>query len=461
MSFDPTLADIRFGCGLSPNIAPADNVESILAGLQANDRMSVRFPIEEFPEFRKRMVERESVAKQLRKLRGTEEGKALTKQMRVLNKTARVDHFGWMAMHLLRRTHSKTPFVERLEGFWADHFTAAGKAGILRRAVSPYVQSAIRPNMTGQFGDLLVAAVTHPLMVHYLDQNRSAGPNSVNGKRKPGKFGLIENLAREILELHTLGVDGPYTQGDVVELAKLLTGLTMQAKQGRHFQKNLAEPGPETVLGKSYGGDNPHIRDIEAVLHDLAAHPSTARHMARKLAIHFVSDRPDPDLIAAIERAWRDSNGHLTEAYRAMLMHPSSWGAERPNVKRPFDFVSSAARALAVHPRSIQTLDEKELKQRLFEPMRLMGHIWQKPSGPDGLEEADSAWITPQSIAARLQWSVIVPRLLVPRLPDPRVFVETALGPHVTETVRFAAGAAESRADGIGLVLISPAFQRM
>lgn len=460
MSFDPILAEIRFGCGLSPNIAPTESVGEFLAGLDRPDEMADRFPIESFPEFRLRMVKREELQKEFRKNRGTDAGETLRKEIRLLKKQARLDHWTWMASQVLRRTHSQTPFKERIEGFWADHFTTAGKAGVIRRGVSPFVESAIRPNMSGSFSDLLIASVTHPLMVHYLDQDRSAGPNSRQAKKKPGKIGLNENLAREILELHTLGVDGPYTQGDVRELAELLTGLTFKANKGRHFQKSLAEPGEEIVLGTSYGGDKPHIRDIHVVLRDLAVHPATARHMATKLATHFVSDRPDPDLVAAIERVWRDSDGELSVVYEAMLRHPMAWTDRNPNFKQPFEFVSSAARALNVHPRTVQSLTEKKMRQRFFDPLRLMGHIWQRPSGPDGLDEDDSAWITPQGMAARLQWAVIVPSLLVPQLPDPREFVQTALGSRANDTVRFAAGAAESRADGIGLVLISPAFQR-
>lgn len=462
MSFDPITAEIRFGCGLSPIIARPSGVDQILAGLDGSDEMSEMFPIETYPVFRQRLIEREELQVVVRKLR--KEGKVdpLRKQIRLLNKIARQDHFDWLGAHILRRTHSKTPFRERLEGFWADHFTTQGKGGIIRRAVSPYMQSAIRPNMTGAFSDLLIAAVTHPLMIHYLDQTRSTGPNSARAQKgKPGKFGLNENLAREILELHTLGVDGPYTQKDVRELAELLTGLTRKPNNGRHFQKNMAEPGAETILGRSYGGDNPHFRDIEAALRDLARHPATARHMAGKLAVHFVSDAPDPALIDALEQAWLKSGGQLLDVYRTLLEHPSAWRTDKPNVKRPFEYMSSAARALAISPEAMQSLNEKAIRQRFFDPLRLMGHIWQKPSGPDGLEEADSAWLTPQGVAARLQWAMIVPQLLMPRLPDPREFVETALGGRASETVRFAASAAESRAEGVGLVLISPAFQRM
>lgn len=461
MTFDPILAETRFGCGLAPGIAAPDSVRAMVAGLSGPDPMAKRFPVETTEVFLTRMQRREKLRKERRAVRGTPEAQEIVKLMRLQNKEARIDHLTWMASHILRRVYSTTAFRERVEGFWADHFTATGKQGMIRRATSPYVESAIRPRLTSRFEDLLIAAVTHPLMVHYLDQQSSAGPNSKAVLKGSKTQGLNENLAREILELHTLGVDGPYTQTDVRELAELLTGLTINNRTGRHFRKDLTEPGTETVLGKTYGGDNPNIRDIEAVLRDLARHPATARHIAGKLAVHFVSDTPDPGLVVAMERAWRDSGGALEEVYQAMLSHPAAWLSERPNFKQPFDFISSALRALEIVPQALYGLKEHGFRLRIHEPLRLMGHTWQKPDGPDGLEEDDSAWITPQGMAARLQWAVTVPQLLRPDLPDPRDFVETTLGPRAPEAVRFAASAAESRADGVGIVLASPAFQRM
>lgn len=461
MSFNPILADIRFGCGRSPNIAGAQGSDSILRGLTEADTMAERFPVEPTEIFLTRLQERIDLGKIRRANRGSDEAKAAIKAMRRLNRTARLDHLTWMSSHILRRVYSPTPFRERIEAFWADHFTTVGKQGIFRRGTSPFVESGIRPLLAGRFEDLLVSAVTHPMMVHYLDQDKSTGPNSIRSERSGGQRGLNENLAREILELHTLGVDGPYTQTDVRELAELLTGLTIDYRRGRKFRKDMAEPGPETILDVTYGGGEAHIRDIDAALRDLARHPVTARHIAGKLAVHFVSDQPDPDLVAHIEKAWLDSDGDLIEIYRALLDHPSSWDTTQPNVKQPFDFITSALRALAIDPEALFSLEEPAFRFRIHEPLRLMGHIWQKADGPDGLDEDDSAWITPQSMAARLQWAVAIPQLLQPALPDPRLFVETALGPNAPEVVRFAASAAESRSDGIGLVLASPAFQRM
>ncbi|MCT4554527.1 MAG: DUF1800 domain-containing protein [Pelagimonas sp.] len=461
MRFDPLLAEIRFGCGLSPDLPRAASPDAMIDGLRSPDAMAARYPIEPFETFLTRMEARRDMRKELRGKRGTPEADPIRKALKLQNKTARQDHLAWLGQHVLRRVRSTTPFRERLESFWGDHFTATGKAGVMRRATSPYLESAIRPNLAGRFSDLLIAAVTHPVMVSYLDQDRSIGPNSKRGqKAKPGR-GLNENLAREILELHTLGVDGPYTQTDVRELAELLTGLTVHVRSGRHFRKDYSEPGTETVLGKTYGGDPAHFRDIESVLQDLATHPATARHLATKLAVHFCGDTPDPALVAAIETAWLDSGGDLPSAYRAMLTPPSAWDPAPGNMKQPFDFICSACRALAIPDDALQGLREGAMRRRVHEPLRMMGHSWQKPSGPDGLDEVDAAWITPQGMAARLQWAVTVPLMLRADLPDPRQFVDSALAGRATEAVRFAANAAESRADGVGLVLASPAFQRM
>jgi uncharacterized protein (DUF1800 family) len=296
------------------------------------------------------------------------------------------------------------------------------------------------------------------LMLHYLDQQGTAGPNSPQAQKYPNRLGFNENLAREMIELHTLGVGGPYTQTDVRELAELLTGLAFRAETGTDFRPPLAEPGAETILGQSYGGDGPAtLHDIHAALHDLARHPATARHIAGKLATHFVADAADPDLVAKIEKTWLATGGDLLSVYEALLTHPAAWDPAPGNVKQPFDYIASACRALDI-PADVLTRRVVPLVQT---PMRLMGQFWQEPMGPDGLPEEDRAWISPQGLAARVQWAFMVPQLFREDLPDPRDFVDTALGSRAPDAVRFAASAAETRADGIGVVLASPAFQRM
>lgn len=456
--FDPVLADIRFGCGRSPRIAPPQGVAAMLDGLHGPDPMADRFPIQRFDGFLVRVAESYALGKTRRQNEGTAAGVAAEEALRQLNLDARADQRAWLVAHVARRINSATPLRERLESFWADHFTVLGKAGPLRVATSPYIESAIRPNIAGRFEDLLIAAVTHPLMLNYLDQNLVAGPNSAQAVRQGKRGTLNENLARELLELHTLGVGGPYAQGDVREMAELLTGLAFTPEKGTVFHRPLAEPGAETVLGRSYGGEGPaELADIHAALRDLARHPVTARHIAGKLAVHFVSDRPDPALVRAVEAAWNATGGDLVAVYEALLSHPAAWDPAPGNVKTPFDFVASACRALDVPEAALR----QGIGQRLVEPMRLMGQFWQLPSGPDGLPEEDAAWITPQGLAARVQWAFLVPQFLMRALPDPRDFVEMALGGRALGEVRFAAAAAETRADGIGVVLASPAFQRM
>lgn len=460
MRFDPQLADIRFGCGLSPQMAPPRSVQAMLETLDTPEAIAIDFPIETFETFSQRIAERIELTNIRRKNRGSPEALAAKKGTRVLNKEARIAQAIWMGQHLNRWVATKAPLRERLTMFWADHFTATGKAGVLRRGASPYVESAIRPNIDGVFEDLLIAAVLHPLMIHYLDQDRSVGPKSAQALRGGKLSGLNENLAREVMELHTLGVSGPYNQTDVTELAELLTGVTTARPMRLNFSKNRTEPGTETVLGKTYGGDNPHMRDVHAVLRDLARHPATARHIAEKLATHFISDTPDPALVSALEATFLKTNGDLRQVTEAMLSHPAAWNPERVNVKQPFNFMGSALRALAVPPQAIESLKEAASRRNFSIPLVHMGHVWEKPGGPDGLPEEDDAWIIPQGIAARLQWAITVPSLLMEELPDPRNFVQTALGDFATPAVTFAASAAETRSDGVGLILASPAFQR-
>ena len=456
-AFDPELAEIRFGYGLSPGLRPPASASDMLAGLTEPDRMADRFPVESFDTFRLRMIEVGKAAQERRQNRGTPKAEAARKRRNELNAAARKDGLRWAGHVLLRRVWSETAFRERLVAFWSDHFTAHGKRGVIRRATSPYVQDAIRPHVSGRFADMLEAAITHPLMLDYLDQSRSAGPGSIRAQRQRG--GMNENLAREVLELHTLGVDGPYTQGDVRELAELFTGLSFSPQEGFVFRPNFVEPGAETVLGRTYA-DTTTIAPIRAVLSDLAAHPSTARHLARKLAVHFVSDTPDPDLVSALERAYHDSDGDLIAFYEVLLTHPAAWAPELNNIKPPIDFISSALRALAVPEALLMRFNERKMRRVIAAPLTQMGQQWQRPVSPDGWPEEDDHWITPQGIAGRVTWAMEAPEFILRVLPDPRVFVETTLGRRADDAVRFAAAAAESKPEAIGLVLMSPAFQR-
>ena len=344
-----------------------------------------------------------------------------------------------MGQTLSRQIWADTAFRERLTVFWADHFSALGKNSFWRPAGAPYVEEAIRPNLTGHFSEMLFAVLRAPLMLHYLDQRLSAGPSSKAAQNKKRPLGLNENLAREVLELHTLGVGGPYVQKDVRELAELLAGLTFDLKQGFFHRAQFAEPGEKNVLGTRYGQETADLSSLRKLVEDLSTHPSTAQHLARKLAVHFVTDEPDPSLVNHVAARYQETDGHLLETYGALLDHPAAWEPELRNVKSPLGFVGSACRALQVPPFVLQKMSTRHLRGRIAVPLRLMGQPWMRPNGPDGWTEADADWITPQNLAVRIRWAMSIPQKLQTRLPEPTDFAEAALGNFLTEHVRFAA----------------------
>ncbi|MCB1341261.1 MAG: DUF1800 domain-containing protein [Pseudooceanicola sp.] len=455
--FSPDLAEIRFGCGLSPVVAPPASVVAMLEGLRAPDTMAQRFPVEGYDAFARWLTETKALR---RSGKGKKAPKKALKSFREARGDKIVEGLRWAMAAQLRWTWTETAFRERIVAFWADHFTATGKMTLMRAAADPYVETSIRPHVAGRFADLLVAAETSPLMLHYLDQSASVGPDSRAARNNEARGGLNENLAREVMELHTLGVGGPYTQDDVRQLAELFTGLTVNNDAEFVFRPAFAEPGTETILGKTYGGNPATLESIGQALRDLAAHPATAAHLARKLAVHFVSDTPDERLVQAMTARFLETGGDLAQVYAAMLDHPAAWALPLVNVKPPQQFIGSAWRALAVTPERVARLKPKAIRQGFEQPLVAMGQPWMLPNGPDGWPEQDAAWVTPPGVAARLIWAVNAPPTLVKALPDPRAFVDVALGRFGTDAVRFAAAAAESRAEAVGLVLASPAFQR-
>jgi len=463
MTFSPELAAIRFGTGLSPTIAAPSSVDAMIGRLKSADTIADDYPIPPYETVRVDLIEINRLSKLRRKSMKAGDVKAAQeygKTIRGFRSRGRANQSLWLRQAVLRGAMTDDGFRERLTYFWADHFTARGNQGVMKFSGAAYVSESIRPHISGRFVDLLKAVVVSPLMILYLNQRESVGPNSSFGKRNK-KRGLNENFARELLELHTLGVDGPYGQNDVTEFAELLTGLSYQHDRGFYFDPKRAEPGAETVMGVSYG---PNQKDgLDPIMHameDLAAHPETAKHLAQKLATHFVSDTPDADLIEAMAKAYMDNDGDLSAVYRAMLDHPASWSPDLINVKWPFDYVVSAMRALDVPQKRYMGWKWKDAYRWLGAPLAVMGQAWEQPVGPDGWPEEDEEWITPVGIAGRIQWAMVVPQRIKKPLPDPRDFLEAALGDFAPQSLKFAVSAAETQAEGIGLVLSSPAFQR-
>jgi uncharacterized protein (DUF1800 family) len=460
LSFDPTIAAIRFGCGLSPNAPPPASAAAMLGALAGPDRAATDWPIPTFSAARPSLGELRAAVQARKAARDSNDAAAIARAVEAydaIRSDGRKLTDATFLATVARSVGAEDGFRERLTLFWADHFTVTARKAFQAHLVTPYVEEAIRPHLAGNFADMLKAVMTHPMMLIYLNQVDSVGPTSPAARG--GRRGLNENLARELLELHTLGVGGPYTQDDVRQLAELLTGLDYGPDDGFFYDRRAAEPGAETVLGVTYSPEA-SLQTVMAFLDDLARNPATARHIAGKLAGHFVADLPDPDMVDAMSAQYVATGGDLMAVYAAMLDHPAAWVAEARKVKQPFGFVTSALRALGTPPAQIMALRGRDLRQTFRQPLENMGQAWQKAIGPNGWPEEADAWVTPQFMAQRINWALAAPKRLNDDLPDPRDFVTVALGPNPPEAVRFAAGAAEDRAIGVGAVIVSAAFQR-
>ena len=352
-------------------------------------------------------------------------------------------------------TTTDAPFRERWALFWCNHFTvstAKPKAAIL---AGPFEREAIRPHVFGRFETLLVASSTHPGMLMYLDQPRSAGPHSLVGDRR-GE-GLNENLGREIMELHSVGPDAGYTQADVTEFAKALTGYSIALeKDGPQFaglpafRPDLHEPGERTVMGRRYAQVG--AGQARAILADLANNPHTADHLSRKLATHFVADDPSPQLVARLREAWIDSRGDLSVVAVALIDAPESWSPQPTKFKRPYEFLVSSYRALGAVP--------VDADKEVIGPLTQLG---ERPMGapqPNGWSEEVADWAAPDAVVKRLNWSARLATARVAATASPVEVADAALGPRLTPAVRSAIARAETRPEALTLLYMSPEFQR-
>lgn len=339
-------------------------------------------------------------------------------------------------------------FAERLVWFWSNHFCIS--ADVTQSMAGGYEREAIRPRVLGRFADLLLATEGHPAMLFYLDNTRSIGPKSVAGL--VNKTGLNENLAREILELHTLGVRTVYTQADVTNFAKVLTGWTLipantNPEHGAEFVFNprMHEPGPLEVVGKTY--EPAGVEQGRAVLADLARHPATAAHVALKLARHFSADEPSPALIEKLSKRFLDTDGDLKEVTKALIEAPETWDEQRVKLKRPSEWLLSAWRGLGVTPTPQQALNA----------MAYLGERMWRPNAPQGFPDVQSAWF--DGVAQRLDIANRMAEMVQARI-ETAAFVETALGPLASSDTKQTIARAESRAQALTLALMAPEFQR-
>jgi uncharacterized protein (DUF1800 family) len=311
-------------------------------------------------------------------------------------------------------------------------------------------REAIRPHVLGRFADMLLAAESHPAMLFYLDNAGSIGPTSVAGINRDR--GLNENLAREILELHTLGVRTVYAQADVTNFAKVITGWTIlppvdNPDHGGEFvfNKRMHEPAPQTLIGNTYPDTG--IEQGRSVLADLARHPATARHVATKLARHFIADDPPPGLVERLTQRFLDTDGDLKEVAKALVSAPESWAPEQAKIKRPGEWIVAGRRATGTQGQIA----------RMTGVQALLGESLWRPPAPKGFPDDNAAWL--DGLALRLQNANTFAQNVGANL-DPQAVLESALGPLASEETRLTVARAESKPQALAFLLMAPEFQR-
>ncbi|MEP3050031.1 MAG: DUF1800 domain-containing protein [Erythrobacter sp.] len=369
-------------------------------------------------------------------------------------------------LRLQMAVQSDTPLIERLVHFWSNHFSVSyGKPGMSHQ-VGNHEFHAIRPHVLGKFSDMLKAAALHPAMLIYLDQYRSVGPDAPFQQRRRERqrtqnptpqYGLNENLAREIFELHTLGVDGGYNQADVIEFAQALTGWTVENRRlrgtgtvqqsGAIFADMIHEPGTRRILGKSYSQES--ADQALTILDELASHPSTARFIATKLARHFSGDDPEPSLIARLEQDFQSSGGDLASLTRTLINAPEAWTGGSAKFRQPFEWLVSAIRITGAEDLS---------DRRTFGALQQLGQSpWRAPS-PAGYDDLAGSWAGPDALFRRIEVAERFARNAP--LDDVVGRAENAFPGALSGPTKLALQRAESSAQALALLLVSPEMMR-
>lgn len=448
-----SIALNRFGLGARPDEqTPADPRRWLLSQLDAYDPLPA--PWRALPS--SAQVAADWVAQQRAQRQAPEEQRAALREA-----WRRKEGEGYRAaigMRVASALQTPAPFAERLVHFWANHFAVSVDKGPVTGLAGNFERDAIRPHIRGRFEDLLASAVRHPAMLVYLDQARSTGPDSPAGRRarlrQRNNAGLNENLAREILELHTLGVRSGYTQQDVTEFARALTGWTLPDDEAAgmdtpfRFAPALHEPGSRTVLGRTYaaGGEE----QARAILRDLATAPATAEHIALKLARHFVADEPPAALVQRLSERFRRSGGELSAVYRELVDAPEAWAPGPGKFKSPWEWGVSSLRALG--RREMPAQQAANLMNQLGQP------VW-RPGSPAGYGDTAAAWAAPDALLRRVE---VAQRLgaQAGATVDARALAPRVLPGTLLDATRQAIARADSPATALALLFASPDFLR-
>ena len=458
-----SIAATRFGLGAKPgeiSAARGDPAAYLKTQISA---AGAEQPAGEFESAAQRIVELRRF-QQLRRA-AKQDGDPRADPVRMARKLIIEDAGAEFLARMRLAATTDAGFRERWALFWFNHFTVGQKNLQTVILTGPFEREAIRPHVFGRFEDLLVASSSHPAMLLYLDQARSVGPNSqyaglshMGVPALKGLGGLNENLAREIMELHTLGVGSGYSQGDVTEFARALTGWSIVGLNEHRFgqpgepgqftfRQGAHEPGVRHILGKAYPQEG--IDQAHAVLSDLATHPATAHHIAVKLARHFVADDPPPTLVARLEKRFSATGGQLDRVAETLIDSPEAWAPAERKFKTPYEFLISGYRAAGVPAGA--------------EIAPVLTSLGQKPfsaPSPKGWSEDAADWASPDGIVKRMGWAEAFSARVVATDAQPMQIARNTLGARLTPATATAIGRAESRTEAFSILLMSPEFQR-
>lgn len=446
MSLEGALAVTRFGLGARyGDLASASNDPHAWLDRQLTNSNVMPFPVDGLNSSKVNLSTAITYARSARTQRANED------TQRNFRRTARQTTRTEIARRTAFAVETATPFHERLVRFWSNHFTVAMKSPPTRLVAGAYEREAIRPNILGSFSELAINAIFHAGMLVYLDNWQSIGPNSRVGRRR--QRGLNENLAREVLELHTVTPQAGYSQDDVTAFSEALTGWTVGNQRVASdrlgepvFVEFLHEPGRKSVLSKRYSDTG--ADQAKAIVRDLCLSPYTANNIAFKIARHFVADEPPATLVTTLADNFMRTGGNLTSLYTTLIGASETWLPSLTKIKTPDELIVSTGRLLGLR------------RVLVGDPGNLFESFAQTPftaPSPEGWPDDAAAWITPDAMKKRIEWA----NRLATRNPtlDARALLDNGLGDRVSSETARSVMRAESQSQAVVLALMSPDFQ--
>ncbi|GAA0542757.1 uncharacterized protein (DUF1800 family) [Rhizomicrobium palustre] len=467
MSLEGALAVHRFGLGArAGEIASASNDPKawLLAQLGPADQPTPVLPGSALLRTGQVVADEREFHAQEKLLRAQRKnGQVDDEALKALNKTRYDKIQGELAARFALGFKTERPFAERLVWFWTNHFGVSSANGDCTPYLGSFEREVIRPNIAGKFETMVVAAMRHPAMLYYLNNVQSIGPNSPVGLRS--KRGLNENLGRELMELFTLGVDGGYTQSDVIAMAKLLTGFGVDndgndthpiSDDGFRFYANRHEPSDVVLRGKTYkSGEEGTI----AAITDLARDPSTAHHIAVKFATAFLSDKPTPGMIRRLEENFKQTGGDLRALAETAISDPHAFAPGLVKVRSPVEYVTAAYRLLDIPKAGMKPDQATGLVRSAMGVTRLMGEFPMSAPSPKGWPLESDAWSGPDAVLTRIEWARQIGQR-IPPAADVVALAAQGLGPLMSEMTSTGILRASSKAEAVALLIASPEFQR-